>query len=147
MELIEAYKNKQGEVKSCVLHGEETRKYKEQIMLMGGKYNSNLNVDGKSIKGYYFSLSKIDDVKNFLTSVENGTVEEIKLPFHKIDELPFEKHDKVMLAVPNTDGNILTDHHLLHPKGSKNNLLIKQLEEIDGTTFVYQGVSYRIARE
>ena len=48
--------------KSFVLRGEETKEYKDQIITLGGKWNSKLSGGG----GWIFSNKQKDKVKNWL---------------------------------------------------------------------------------
>lgn len=58
--------------KSFVLHGEDTKKYKEEIKKLGGKFNSNLKDIGA---GWIFSIKNKEKVEEFLNIFSSEKVE------------------------------------------------------------------------
>jgi hypothetical protein len=61
--------------KSFVVCGELTRKYKDTLKTMGGRFNKNLTINGKSASGWVFGLKNKEKVMNFVMSVNQGTTE------------------------------------------------------------------------
>ena len=51
---------------SFVLVGDDTKRIKDDLVNLGGKWNPNLNLDGKPIKGWIFSSKKVDSVRQLL---------------------------------------------------------------------------------
>lgn len=136
--LLEAYKNKEGQIKSCVVYG-DTKPYKDQLIAMGGKYNPKLNISEQPQPGYYFPLNKLESIKDYL----NGKL--VEKTYHKIDELPYST-TKPIILIPNANENKVVGEHLyLHPKGSSANMIVSQ-PELDGFEFVVDDVSYTIKR-
>jgi len=62
--------------KSFVVCGELTRRYKETLKTMGGRFNKNLTHNGKNLVGWIFPLKNKEKVMNFVISVNSGNVEE-----------------------------------------------------------------------
>jgi hypothetical protein len=60
--------------KSFVVYGELTRKYKDILKPMGGRFNKNLTIDGKLASGWVFGLKNKEKIMNFVMSVNQGTM-------------------------------------------------------------------------
>ena len=60
--------------KSVVVQGEDTRKYKEELKSIGGKYNANL----KTGPGWIFPKSKEQEIKDFIESNKDAKIDECK---------------------------------------------------------------------
>lgn len=136
LKLFEGYKNKQGEIKSCVVYG-DTKPYKDKLMEMGGKFNPGLMIDGEKVAGYIFGLSKLDSIKAFLSGEEVST-----RVYQRIDEIPFAT-DGPLLLIPNVEGNEL-EGRFFHPLKSPHNVLVAQVKE--SLEFMVNGIKYRIER-
>jgi hypothetical protein len=53
--------------KSFVVYGEDTKKYKESIKSLGGKWNNHLkNKNDEMFGGWIFSIEKMSEVKDWL---------------------------------------------------------------------------------
>jgi hypothetical protein len=82
--------------KSVVVQGEDTRKYKEELKNIGGKYNANL----KTGPGWIFPKNKEHEIKDFIESAKEGikeiTKEGIKEITKEIDlKVLFKKLDNI----------------------------------------------------
>ena len=55
--------------KSFVVHGELTRKYKDNLKALGGRFNKNLTHNGKNLTGWVFGLKNKEKVMEFVMSV------------------------------------------------------------------------------
>lgn len=62
--------------KSFVVHGEDTKKYKEEIKKLGGKFNSNLKDIGA---GWIFSNKNKEKVEEFISVVETELTVDLEL--------------------------------------------------------------------
>jgi hypothetical protein len=153
--IVEAYKNKQGEVKSCVIYGPGVNPFKEHFGFIGGKYNKSLTIDTLKTDGMYFALGKLPDVKKIVADIESGVItldtpKPVKEPFVRIDVLPFETFDGIVIAIPNRDDNHLPSGieggKYIHPSTSKDNLLVAQYTGESTITFVVKGVEYELRR-
>ena len=58
--------------KSFVVHGELTRKYKDNLKALGGRFNKNLTHNGKNLTGWVFGLKNKEKVMEFVMSVNTG---------------------------------------------------------------------------
>lgn len=66
--------------KSVVVQGEDTRTYKEELKMIGGKYNANL----KTGPGWIFPKNKEHEIKDFIEKNKEGKdVKEIKVKENK----------------------------------------------------------------
>ena len=58
--------------KSFVVRGELTRKYKDNLKALGGRFNKNLTHNGKNLTGWVFGLKNKEKVMEFVMSVNTG---------------------------------------------------------------------------
>lgn len=58
--------------KSFVVHGELTRKYKDNLKAMGGRFNKKLTYNEKNMVGWVFGLKNKEKVMEFVMSVNSG---------------------------------------------------------------------------
>lgn len=74
--------------KSFVLYGEDTKKYKEEIKKLGGKFNSNLKEIGA---GWIFSVKNKEKVEEFLNIFSETKSNEVENSHVDIELKPYSE--------------------------------------------------------
>ena len=73
--------------KSFVVSGELTRKYKDNLKAMGGRFNKNLTYNGQNLTGWVFGLKNKEKVMEFVISVNTGTSQSSSLSLPSTDDI------------------------------------------------------------
>lgn len=85
--------------KSCAVIG-ETKEHKENLKLLGCKFNNNLTREGseEKIPGWIFSKKNRESIENYLA---NGVVNVSKMPTHKNQQnfVTIEEYNKLLARV------------------------------------------------
>ena len=84
---------------SFVLQGDDTKKYKDKIKELGGKWNSNLKIG----PGWIFNIKNKQEVKDWVKSFGNNSLE------IKQSVISTTKQDKVEDKLENNIENMVDD--------------------------------------
>lgn len=90
--------------RSVVVFGEDTKKYKDKLKELGGKYNSNLSIG----PGWIFSIKKKDEITSWMNTIPSSSLCDTKIYYNYIDD----KKINVILIYYNKDKEFFQMHYI-----------------------------------